>query len=138
MLKLNLQYFASAGKNSLVKVGTAGAGPFTDVEEINEASMSLEGDNQDISTFGSDFIKRLQGLKDASYEVSGFYASGGQQQVIKQALLDDTPLFFQFLPDGVTGFQHEVKVASFEVETAADGTVEVSIELEGTDAITLV
>ncbi len=129
---------ALAGKNTKVKVGTASAGPFTDVEELNEASMSMEGDNQDISTFGSDFIKRLQGLKDATYELSGFYATGGQQQVIREAWLNDTPLYFQFLPDGLTGFQHEVKVASFEVSSAADGVVEVSIELEGTDAITLV
>lgn len=129
---------AMAGKKSVVKVGTAQAGPFTEVEEMNEASMSLEGDNQDISTFSAEFVKRLQGLKDGSYELSGFYATGGQQTVIREAWLNDTPLFFQFLPDGVTGFQQEVLVGSFEVETAADGVVESSIELEGTDAITLV
>jgi predicted secreted protein len=129
---------ALAGKNTKVKVGTTSTGPFNDVEELNEATMSIEGDNQDISTFGADFIKRLQGLKDGNYELSGFYVGTGQQQVILDALLNDTTLFFQFLPDGTTGFQQEVKVASFEVETAADGTVDLSIELEGTEAITLV
>lgn len=130
---------ALAGKNTVVKVGTSASGPFNEVEELNEASMSLEGDNQDISTFASEFVKRLQGLKDASYELGGFYSgNAGQQAVIRDALLNDTPLYFQFLPDGTTGFQQEVKVASFEVETAADGVVEVSIGLEGTDEITLV
>jgi predicted secreted protein len=129
---------ALAGKKTKVKVSTSGGGPFTEVEELNEASMSVEGDNQDISTFSSEFVKRLQGLKDGTYELSGFYSGTGQQQIVRDALINDTPLFFQFLPDGTTGFQQEVKVASFEVEASADGVVEVSIELEGTDAITLV
>lgn len=128
---------AIAGKKSLVK-SSLDSTSYTDVEEINEASMSLEGDNQDISTLGSEFVKRLQGLKDGTYELSGFYEKGGQQEEIRQAWLDGDNVFFQFLPDGESGFQQECLVASFEVETAADGTVEVSIELEGTDAIEMV
>jgi predicted secreted protein len=131
---------AQAGKGLVIKVGTSDTGPFTTVEDMNEASMSLEGDNQDVSTFGSAFIKRLQGLKDASYELSGFYnmTAGSQQDVIRDALLNDTELFVQFLPDGTTGFQQEVKVSTFEPSASADGVIEQSIELEGTDAITLV
>lgn len=131
---------AMKGKSLKIKVGTATGGPFSDVQDLNDASMSLEGDNQDISTFSSDYVKRLQGLKDATYSLSGFYKGDDTngQVAIRSALINDTGLFVQFLPDGTTGFKQEVKVASFEVSAAADGVVEVSIELEGTDAITLV
>lgn len=139
MLKLNLQYFASSAKNMLIKVSTDGT-VFSTVNDLNEASMSMEGDNQDISTIGAAYIKRIQGLKDASYELSGFYSTltADNQIKIRDAWLNDTALHVQFLPDGTTGFKQEVKVASFEVSGAADGVVEVSIELEGTGTITTV
>lgn len=131
---------AMAGKNTVVKVGTAATGTFNEVAGLNEASMSNQGDNQDISTFGASFIKRLQGLKDASYSLKGFYEPGDTngQVAIRNAWLNDTPLFVQFLPDGTTGFQQEVKVSKFEVSAAVDGVIEVSIELEGSDSITAV
>lgn len=131
---------ALTGRNMRVKVGTVTGGPFTVVADLNDVSMSMEGDNQDVSAFGSDYVKRLQGLKDASYSLSGYYnpTDTNGQAAIRSAYLNDTPLFVQFLPDGTTGFKQEVKVASFEVSAGVDGQVEVSIELEGSDAISLV
>lgn len=128
-----------AGKKLLAKFSTDGT-TWNTIKDLNDASMSIEGDNQDISTFGSDFIKRLQGLKDASYSLSGFYnnTTGDGQKEIQEALLNDTELHVQFLPDGVNGFQQEVKVSSMEPSAGVDGTIENSLELEGTDAVTLV
>ena len=102
--------------------------------------MTNEADNQDISTFSAAYVKRLQGLKDASYELSGYYNMdvAASQKAIRDALINDTRLWVQFLPDGTTGFQQEVKVGSFEVSGSADSVLEVSIELEGTDPITAV
>lgn len=131
---------AIAAKSLKIKVGTTSTGPWTDVADLNEATMTNEADNQDISTFSAQYVKRMQGLKDGSYEISGYYnmdAAAGQK-AIRDALINDTKLYVQFLPDGTTGFQQEVKVSSFEVSGSADGVLEVSIELEGTDAITSV
>ncbi|WLD92644.1 phage tail tube protein [Alkalihalobacillus sp. AL-G] len=130
---------AISGKNATVKVSVDGAA-FNVVQDLNEATMPMESDNQDISTFGSDHVKRLQGLKDTTFELSGFYNADDTngQMAIRSALVDNTALYVQFLPDGTTGFQQEVKVASYEVSAAVDGVVEVSIELEGTNAVTLV
>jgi predicted secreted protein len=128
---------AIAAKKLKINVGTSESGPWTQVQDLQEASMTNEADNQDISTFSAEYVKRLQGLKDGSYEMSGFYnmdESAGQK-MIRDALINDTPLYVQFLPDGTTGFQQEVKVGSFEVSGSADSVLEVSIELEGTDPI---
>lgn len=128
-----------AGKNTVVKVSTDGEA-FTQIQDLNEVTMPMESDNQDVSTFGSSNVKRLYGLKDTSFELNGFFnpedAEG--QLKIRQALVDNSPLFVQFLPDGTTGFQQEVKVASYEVSASADGVVELAIELEGTGEVTLI
>lgn len=131
---------AIAGNNLVVKVGGAAAGPFNTVRELKEASISQSGNNQDVSTLGSSWIQRIQGLRDASYSVSGYYDSGDTsgQVAVRSAWISNSPLFVQFLPDGATGFQQEVKVSSYEVSASVEGAQEVSIELEGTGAITLI
>jgi predicted secreted protein len=131
---------ANAGKDMVVRVAASSAGPFTAVADLKEASLSQSGNNQDVSTFGTEWIRRIQGLKDASYSLSGFYAPGDAdgQVAIRDAWLAGTPLFVQFLPDGSTGFQQEVRVSTYEVSAAADATQDVSIELEGTGPITAV
>lgn len=130
---------ALAGRKLRVNVSGDGA-IFNEVLQLNEATMTSEADNQDVSAFGSDFIQRIQGLKDTSYSLNGFYApeNAEGQIAIREAWLHNTPLFLQFLPDGATGFQQEVKVSSFEVTASAEGTVEVAIEVEGSGPITAI
>lgn len=130
---------ALAGKGTVVNVSTDGS-VFNQVLELNDASMTISGDNIDITEFGDDFINRIQGLKDGSYSLSGFRDATdttGQEAVV-DALLNDTQLHVQFLRDGTTGFQQEVKVSSFEESSTVDGAVELSVDLEGTGVITSV
>jgi predicted secreted protein len=130
---------AISGRKTVIQVSIDGT-QFNTVAELNEATATIEGDNQDITHFGDDFVRRIQGLKDTSYELSGFRSPSDTngQEAILDALLNDTPLHVKFLGDGASGFQQEVKVASFEESSAVDGTVEVSIELEGTGPVTRV
>jgi predicted secreted protein len=130
---------AVAGRKTVVQVSTDGT-VFNTVQELNEATATIEGDNQDITHFGDDFVRRILGLKDATYELSGFRnpSDTNGQEAILDAFLNDTTLHVKFLGDGASGFQQEVKVASFEESSAVDGTVEVSIELEGTGPVTRV
>lgn len=131
---------ALAARNLVVKVGSSENGSFNTVADLKEASMSQSGNNQDVSTFGSDWIKRIQGLKDATYSLSGFYNGGDTngQKALRDAWLGDDPIFVQFLPDGTTGFKQAVKVSSYEVSASVDGVQEVSIELEGDGPISSV
>ena len=128
------------GTDLVMSVATTTGGAYNTVLGMKDASMSMKGDNQDISTFGTDYIKRLQGLKDVTYSLSGFVdlTDTTGQTIIRTALTGDTALFFKFLPDGTNGWKQEVKVASFDMSAAVDGVVELSIELEGSDAITVI
>lgn len=127
---------ALKGRSMKVKTGTDGTA-WNDVLGIKEASMQNGADNQDISTFGDTFIKRLQGLKDVSYSMSGNYepTDSTGQMALRDAWLNDTTAYIAFLPDGAAGFEQKVLVSNFEISGAVDGVVEVSIDLEGNDAI---
>lgn len=130
---------ALKGKSVVISVSTNDS-TYNTVAELNDASMSVDGDNIDITEFGDSYINRIQGLKDVSWSLSGFYAptDTNGQVVIRTALLNDSTLYVKVLWDGTNGFKQLVKVSSFEVSAAVDGAVEVSIELEGSDVITAV
>lgn len=110
------------------------------VAEINDAGPSLSADNQDVTVFGDNWIDRIQGLKDGSWSLSGFYVStdtNGQVRIMN-AFLNNTALYIRVYPGGGTaGFKQQVKVSSFEVSNAVDGVAELSIELEGAGAVSL-
>jgi predicted secreted protein len=131
---------ALAARNLVVRVRTSDNGAFHVVDDLKEASMSQSGNNQDVSTFGSAWIRRIQGLKDATYSLSGFYnpSDADGQAALRAAWLGDAPITVQFLPDGTTGFQQSVRVSTYEVSASVDGVQEVSIELEGDGAISAV
>ena len=125
------------GTDLKVKVSTDNI-TFYDVLGLKDASMSFKGDNQDITTFGKDYVVRQQALKDVTYSLSGFLDTEDftGQNAIREALVNDTILYFQYLADGATGYQQVVKPSTFDVSDSVDGVSEVSIELEGHDTIT--
>lgn len=130
---------AVSGKGFIVEVSPDNA-TWSRVAEINDASYGIDGDNQDITVFGDSFIRRLQGLKDVSWSLSGFAREDDLtgQRAIKLSLINDTDLYCRMLYDGVNGLSQEVKVASFEVSASVDGMAEISFDLEGSGPITLV
>lgn len=129
-----------AGKASRVRVSATVGGTYNVVAGIRQASIEIDGANLDDSEFGVDWMQRIQGLKDFKVSMSGSYRPGDTtgQVLIQNTLLNDADLFVQVLPDGANGFRGQVRVAKFSVEPPVDGIVPVSIELEGTGAITLV
>lgn len=126
------------GTDALISVATTTGGTYNTVDGISGFKVSHKGNNIDITIIGADFIRRMQGLKDASYSLSGFYEptdTNGQVR-IHTAWLNNSALFIKVLPDGTNGFKQEVKVDSFDTDGEADGAQEVSIELSGSDAMT--
>jgi predicted secreted protein len=131
---------AIEGRRLRIRVGTAVGGPFNNVGGLNSGSQSCSAGTQDVTAFGDDWVRRVVGLRDASYSLSGFWRPTDTtgQIVIRNAFIAGTSVWIQFLPDGTTGFAQEALVSSFEISTSVDGVSEVSIELEGNGAITTV
>lgn len=133
---------ALAGKSSKARVSTVagGAGAYNDVTGMKSISMNQSGENLDVTTMTASYIARIQGLKDATYSLSGNWepTDTNGQVAIRNAWLNDSELWVQILPDGSTGFKQQVRVSAFTIEIAVDGVASVSIELEGTGAIAAV
>lgn len=128
-----------AGKAFLLKVSTSDSG-YTAALGFNDGTINLSGTNIDVAEFGDTWVERLQALKDASYDVKGFYnaADSTGQTVIQSAFLNDTALWVQFLPTGTTGFKQQVKVSKYSVGAPVNGVVSCDVTLEGTGAAALV
>lgn len=129
-----------AGKLNRAKVGPTTGGTFTNVAGLKQSSIELDGATLDDSEFGVDWQQKLQGLKNFKISMSGTYRPTDTlgQVAIRSSFISDTELWAQVLPDGTTGFKGRVICTKFSVDPSVDGISSVSIELEGTGAITLI
>lgn len=125
----------TSGKNFRIKVSrvAGGAGAYTVVADINNATMSRDGAMLDITQFGDDDIKRILGLRDTSYELRGFYNSTdvAGQGALDAANLDGAETWVEFLPNGVNGWKQQVMVSKFSPSSAVAGTNDLSISIVG-------
>ena len=129
-----------AGRTLRVKVCATSGGAYNTVVGIRSASMSRNGQLVDVSTLTDADIVRLLGQRDCSYRLEGNYEADATGQALIRAAHDsDADLFIQFLPDGATGWQQQVKVGSYDIDGATGpNKVGVSIELQGSGAISSV
>ena len=132
---------ANAGINTDIYISTdddvANASPtYTAIGGINNVSMSHSGNSIDVGVFNvTPFVRRILGIRDVSYSLSGFYdPSDTMQSAIRTAWLNDSAIFIKYMPTGGaagTGFKSKVRVGSINISASADGVVEWSADLEG-------
>ena len=131
-----------AGKNFRVKFSTTagGAGSYTSAIGISDGTVNISGTTVDVSEFGDTWMERIQALKDASYDLKGFYnmADTTGQLAVRTALINDTELWVEMLPDGTTGFKQQVLVSKFTVASPVNGVISCDITLEGTGVVSLI
>lgn len=138
---------AELGKNIQVLVSTDDTS-YTPVAGLNNASMSANGDDVDITQFGDAQVKRIIGLRDNGYNLSGQLvldsATGlpepGQKILEDHALgLASTDnLYIKILWNGTKGFKQKVICSSFERQGQVRGAVEINIQLQAAGAISRV
>lgn len=135
---------AIAGKNPVVQVSTATGGTYTTIGTINNFTVNIAGENLDVTAFSTSapaYHSRIQGLKDISWDVSGFYFStdSNGQTALRTALVNDSNLFARVLLDGTTSnlILQEIKISAYNWSASVDGTVDFSASMEGTGAPTI-
>lgn len=131
---------ALPAKDAVVSVATTSGGTYTQVDGLTSFGMSRKGSPIEITLIGAEFIERMNGLKDASYSLGGFYepADTNGQVAIETAWMNGSDLFIKVLADGTNGFRQQVVVDTFDTDGEADGGVEMSIELSGAAAMVAV
>lgn len=130
---------AIAGKKTRVYVSPNDT-TYSLVADINDSGLTLNGENLDITAFGDEWKKRLQGLKDGKWDISGFHNPGDTngQKAIQNALINDTDLYMKILFDGTNGFKQKVLVSEFSPKAGVDKDVAISISAEGDGAVTII
>lgn len=128
---------AQTGTKLRVKISTTagGAGVYSVIAGIRQATMRFQGQNVDVTTLTDADIKRISTIKDATYQLTGFYETDATGQgAIRAAYEAGSEIWIQFLPDGVAGWKQAFTVGTYEIGAAPDGAITVSIDLEGTGA----
>ncbi len=133
---------STAGRKSVVSVSSVagGAGTYYPVLGINTLTWNIAGATVDDSEFGVDWVQRIQALKDCKVSLSGGrrQADSTGQAAILSALTADTELWMKVLYDGTHGFKQQCLVGKFDTDAKVADKVGVSIDLEGTGAVTLI
>lgn len=129
-----------AGRSTLVKVSTSSGSGYNTVAGLKSANHSIDAAAIDDNEFGVVWVQKIQGLKDGKLSLSGQYRPSDTtgQVVIQTSLLDDSDLFVEVLFDGTNGWRQQMRCSKFAADASLEGIVGVSIELEGTGAITAV
>lgn len=126
-----------AGYNSKILVSTDDV-TYYEVAGMSEYSAPEVANTEECTSFGSGNVERKQLLNDNTYSMSGFrdLTDTNGQVAIRTAMRARSSLYVKVLEDGTNGWTQEVIATSFEVSPAVDNVVPLSIELEGTGAIT--
>lgn len=128
---------AKAGRDLRIHISTDDGATWNPVGGLKSGSMSCSAGTVDVSEFGSQWVTRILGLRDASYSLGGHWKPSDAQQVaIKAAFIAGEGIKVRFLPDGENGFEHEVVIPSFEINGAVEGAQEMSMEFEGNGTMT--
>lgn len=133
---------ATAGKKLRVSVAITLGGAYNVVAGIKSASLKRSGAIIDVTTLTDTELVKIMGMRDSVLTLSGnFEVDTTGQKVIRDAFAADTALFAKFQPDGGTtaliNSTVEVKVADYSVNGDTGSEVAVSIELQGTGAVTV-
>lgn len=129
-----------AGKTSSITVSTTTGGTYYALAGVKSFNHSIDGTNIDDSEMGVAWVQRIQGLKDGKLSIQGARRTDDTngQNVLLSSFLNDTDLFVKMLPNGTVGYKQQMRVSKFAVDAAVEDRVNLSIELDGTGAITAV
>lgn len=111
---------------------------YTIIQGINTFTGTDGRDPIESAAWPDDANHSLPGPRDSSAQASGFYYPDDTngQKVLRDAIIDKSKPYIQYLRDGSDGYKQQVLVSSFAVDVARDGNANVSISLEGAEAHT--
>ena len=127
---------ALAGKGSSLKIGA------NTVVGINDVSLTINGDEIDVTTFSSNGWKEfIQGLKSGKVTAKGLYepTDTNGQVALRTAWLNGTTVAnVQVMVDATHGFSASVLTTGMDIGTTPEGEVAVTFNLTVTGAVSVV
>ncbi len=125
---------ALAGKGATIKVGTAV------ITEMENWKLDIGGNTLETTNFGSAGWKQfIQGLKEWSGSCEGNWNVAGDtsgQKALQDALLNGTTVSVEFNLNGTNKYTGTAYVTKISTDAPVGDKIKVSIDLQGTGALT--
>lgn len=130
---------STAARVALISFATSSGGSYTTIGDIMSGSVSMDKEMIDVTVLAAEWRAKLDGLKNASYELDGFYkASDTGQAMLWTQLLGTSELWIKFLFDGVNGYKQQVRVTKINPSGDVAGAMGFKVSMESTGAPTAV
>jgi hypothetical protein len=125
---------ALEGRLSVVAVSATGT-TFATIDDLNSCQMTFGGTTHDVTKFGDSFVRRISGLADTSYSLSGFFAQADTsgQTIITTAKIARTLVWIMFKPNGTAGWKQQVAVDTLNINSTATGVQEFTCSLQAAE-----
>ena len=131
----SVQIKTTTTTESTAFVGGGPGSTDTGILPANTATMTFGAELLDDTDFTSTgFRSRIRGLKDYSFTLTALWdATDSALPIVRSALFNDTTLDIRYLPDGVKGFQGQVKVSDMSHSGDVAGLETVDITFQATN-----
>lgn len=129
-----------SGHTMVIKVSNTAmtsASEGTKVENLDSSTYNSMVEILEVNSFGDEFKRRKSGISDTSLSLSGSFNPEDAGQIMLKA---GAPLFVATFPEGLAkpGTQIEMIIESVEKSAEATGKQDISIELLGNGAPTVI
>lgn len=132
---------AVAGFNAAIAISTDGGSTYNDLAEQADVTLTVEGDQIDVSNFDSSGTREfIQGLYQWSVSANGNFIDGDTaQDAVFSNITANTSVDVRVRPVGETSGDVEytgpIMLSSWEVNTPMDGQASFSFEGQGNGAL---
>ena len=115
------------GSKGQVKMDPAGGATTVEVASLNQWTLDLERDKEDVTCFGDTNKQYVLGLPDIQGEINGVWDEATSPEFLRVAL-GDVPVMLELIPSTITP-THMFKGLAYlsaGMECAADGAVTIN------------
>jgi hypothetical protein len=115
-----------AGRKGVVYMSTTGGGTATTVIGLKEWSLDMPTDKIEVTAFGSTNKEYVQGLPDATGELSGWWDDTSDALYDASRSTDGVKMYLYPSADAPTKYWYGPFWVDFSINVTVDGAVEVS------------
>lgn len=127
-----------ASHKAKVYLSDASGGTYTQVD-TTESTVNVPREIIDVTTLGSDWRSKIQGIKDWSVSINNFFQSAGVVDgLLRDHVLNGAELWVRVDVDGtaLNRFSGQVIAEGFEIGLNLTDSVAKTLTLQGTGALT--
>lgn len=117
---------AYAGRKGVVYMSTSGSGTAVSIVNLKSWSLSMPTDKIEVTAFGDANKKYVQGLPDATGDISGWWDNTSDDMYTASRSTDGVKLYLYPSSDASTKYWYGPAWIDFSINVDVTGAVEIS------------